>query len=98
MGLRRLFGLCVAATGLAVVVSASLHPPMAGCPGSPADMEGVTLTSMMAVDYCFGDGPVSDANEWFLLLNGVGVSAFPISSMDSPSIVNFAIDDDRRAP
>lgn len=76
MGLRRLFGLCVAATGLAVVVSASLHPPMAGCPGSPADMEGVTLTSMMTVDYCFGDSPVSDANEWFLLLNGVGVSAF----------------------
>ena len=76
MGFRRFVGLFVAAAGLAVVVSASLHAPMAGCPAALTDSGGVTLTPMLTVDYCAGDGPVSDAIEWFLLLNGVGAVAF----------------------
>ena len=61
MGLGRLFGLCVAAAGLAVVVSASLHAPMAGCPAALTDSGGVRLTPMLTVDYCAGDSPVTDA-------------------------------------
>jgi len=76
MALRRIVGLLLAAAGLAVVITASANPPMAGCPASPAAPNGVTLTSLYTVDYCTGEALAADAFDWFLLLNGVGLVAF----------------------
>jgi hypothetical protein len=69
-------GLVFAVSGLAVVTSASVHPPMAGCPPLTTDPSAITLTPALTVDYCAGTEPVADAFDWFLLLNGVGVVTF----------------------
>lgn len=76
MPLRRFVGLLLATAGLAVIVSASANPPMAGCPPPTVDPAAIVLTDGMAVDYCAGSSPIEDAVGWYLLLNGVGVVAF----------------------
>lgn len=76
MRYRRLAGLVLATAGPTVVVSAGAHPPVWGRPPLTTDPSAVSLTAAFTVDYRAGTEPVADAFDWFLLLNGVGVTTF----------------------
>lgn len=74
--MRRLVGVILGTTGLAIIASASAYPPMLGCPPSVADPAVFGLGPSLAVDYCAGTEPAKSATDLFILLNAVGVVSF----------------------
>jgi hypothetical protein len=73
---RRLVGVVFGAAGLAIIASASAHPPMSGCPPAVDDPSAMVLTGSLTMDYCAGSEPAESARRLFVLLNAVGGVAF----------------------